>query len=100
VRPERAAVLRGGTITSAATRGRWGPRDGEKGGGEGGGEASCAINQEFEVKGIGCHEAWPSSALRPGGTGKPQLEHGGAKLEVQRGRSAGRLEDEVVLEVN
>jgi hypothetical protein len=28
------------------------------------------------------------------------LEHGGAKLEVWRGQSAGRLENEFMLEVN
>jgi hypothetical protein len=68
--------------------------------GRGGGKASCAINREFKAKGIGCHEAWLSSALRPGGMGKLRLEHGGAELEVQRGRSASRLEDKVVFEVN
>jgi hypothetical protein len=51
--------------------------------GGGGGEANCAINREFKGKGVGCHEAWPSSALRPGGAEKLQLEHSGAKLKAQ-----------------
>jgi hypothetical protein len=68
--------------------------------GGGGREASYATNWGFEANRIGCRDAWLSSALRPGGTGKLQLEHGGAKLEVWRGQSAGRLENEFMLEVN
>jgi hypothetical protein len=48
----RATRESGGAVASAATRGRWGPRDGAQGGGGGGGEAICAINREFEAKGL------------------------------------------------